>query len=371
MWLDAFQQFGWLHSDMFLLHCWSSCYRICSMQVNTASGIDQNMKHIHCILKTLSSDAVQVLKALADDKEESVQPKKPKAEPQPRTPYVPKQPQPRGQKRQGKGNQQGPKGKKQKKDSLADNAADAHTEAPPLPPPDSPSPFDSSQTIAEAELEDDESLPAPPLPPPSPNHAALANGHSSGQLPSASGPQLHFPVPLLDNSQPRPITLSPPDASAAPHARAQVGFKLPMNKRQKLMMTAAEEPADQEMRLRLERHLAVQQQQQQQQQPQPQMVSSRHQLPNGQLTHSFICAPHHRSTPMHLRLTHSTASRLNSILDLVSSNSISHIGCKGLQGRVPLKSQPPHCQVLTYITQPSSFQCSCSSSRLSLLCRQA
>lgn len=254
---------------------------------------------------------MQVFKALADNEEESVQPKKPKAEPQPRTPYVPKQPQPRGQKRQGKGTQQGPRGKKQKKDSLADNAADTDTEAPPLPPPDSPSLYDSSQTIAEAELEDDESLPAPPLPPPSPNHAAVAYGHSSGQLPSASVPQLHSPVPSLDNTQPRSMTLPPPDAP--PHGRAQVGFKLPMNKRQKLKMTAAEEPADQEMRLRLQRHLALQQQQQQQQmsqqlqlqlqqhqrvaQPQGSMpqqaalpaasaghlpeLSSRHQLPNG------------------------------------------------------------------------------------------
>ncbi|KAL0055154.1 hypothetical protein WJX82_007861 [Trebouxia sp. C0006] len=58
----------------------------------------------------------KVFKALADGEEESIQPKKPKAEPQPRASYVPKQPQASGQKRQGKqGSQQGPKGKKQKK----------------------------------------------------------------------------------------------------------------------------------------------------------------------------------------------------------------------------------------------------------------
>ncbi|KAA6427633.1 MAG: RNA polymerase II C-terminal domain phosphatase-like 3-like, partial [Trebouxia sp. A1-2] len=120
----------------------------------------------------------KVFKALVHGEEESIQPKKPKAEPQPRTTYVPKQPQASGQKRQGKqGSQQGPKGKKQKKAAAAADLEDA----PPLPPSDAPPSDDSA---AEAAMEGVESVPLPPLPPPSPDPlpagSAMANGYSSG-----------------------------------------------------------------------------------------------------------------------------------------------------------------------------------------------
>ena len=208
-----------------------------------------------------------------------MQPKKPKTEAQPRTPYVPKQGKVSGQKRQGKGNQQGPKGKKQKKSGLQEAAVEADAEeAPPLPPPDSLSAYDSSQTMVQ---EDDDSLPMPPLPPPSPQSpqlpSAVLNGNSSDHNQSASE-QLALPRELGSS----PSTLLPPEASSAPQGRTQVGFKLQASKRQKLKVIEAEEPVTQGMRERLERHLALQQlqlqqeqeqRQQQQQQQQQQQIS--------------------------------------------------------------------------------------------------
>lgn len=213
---------------------------------------------------------VQVFKALADGEEESVQPKKPKAEAQPRTPYVPKQGKVSGQKRQGKGNQQGPKGKKQKKSGLQEAVVEVDAEeAPPLPPPDSLSAYDSSQTMVQSGMEDDDSLPMPPLPPPSPQSPQLPsaglNGNSSDQNQSASGP-LALPPEL----GPTHSILLPPEASSVPQGRTQVGFKLQASKRQKLKVIEAEEPVTHGMRERLERHLALQQLQLQQQQEQRQ-----------------------------------------------------------------------------------------------------
>ena len=226
---------------------------------------------------------VQVFKALADGEEESVQPKKPKAEAPPRTPYVPKQARVSGQKRQGKGKQQGPQGKKQKKNGPAEAAAEADAEeAPPLPPPDSLSAYDSSQTMVEGNMEGDDSMPVPPLPPPSPDspHAppAVDNGDSALKQ-SASGPLAPALEPGSTHS-----TILPLEAPSAPQGRTQVGFKLQMSKRQKLKMTEAEEPITHGMRERLERHLALQQQQlqqQQQQQPQQQLSQQVPQLQQG------------------------------------------------------------------------------------------
>lgn len=213
---------------------------------------------------------MQVFKALADGEEESVQPKKPKAEAQPRAPYVPKQGKVSGQKRQGKGNQQGPKGKKQKKSGLQEAAEEVDAEeAPPLPPPDSLSAYDSSQTMVQGGMEDDDSLPMPPLPPPSPQSpqlpSAVLNGTGSDQTLSASG-ALALPPELGSTHS----ILLPPEASSAPQGRTQVGFKLQANKRQKLKVIEAEEPVTHGMRERLERHLALQQLQLQQQQEQRQ-----------------------------------------------------------------------------------------------------
>ena len=227
------------------------------------------------------SHCVQVFKALADGQEESVQPKKPKAEAQPRSPYVPKQAKVTGQKRQSQGNQQGPKGKKQKKSGSAEAAVEVDAEeAPPLPPPDSLSAYDSSQTMVEAGMEDDDSLPVPPLPPPSPDSptvlAAKVNSKNRSPRQAAAGPLL----PALEPSS-RHSTL-PPGAPSAPQGRTQFGFKLQASKRQKLKMTEAEEPTAHAMRERLERHLALQQQQQQQlqqQQQKQQQQQQQQQLP--------------------------------------------------------------------------------------------
>ena len=192
-----------------------------------------------------------------------MQPKKPKAEAQPRTPYVPKQAKVSGQKRQASGQKQHGKGKKQKKSGLAEAAVEADAEeAPPLPPPDSLSAYDSSQTMVEAGMEDDDSLPVPPLPPPSPDTykvpAAVVNGNSSSPQQSASGPLAPAP--------------EPPEAPSAPQGKTQFGFKLQASKRQKLKMTEAEEPVTHGMRERLEKHLALQQQQQQQEKQQQQQL---------------------------------------------------------------------------------------------------
>ena len=223
------------------------------------------------------SHCVQVFKALADGQEESVQPKKPKAEAQPRSPYVPKQAKVTGQKRQSQGNQQGPKGKKQKKSGSAEAAVEVDAEeAPPLPPPDSLSAYDSSQTMVEAGMEDDDSLPVPPLPPPSPDSptvlAAKVNSKNRSPRQAAAGPLL----PALEPSS-RHSTL-PPGAPSAPQGRTQFGFKLQASKRQKLKMTEAEEPITHAMRERLEKHLALQQQQQQQLQQQQQKQQQQQQL---------------------------------------------------------------------------------------------
>lgn len=204
----------------------------------------------------------KVFKALADGEEESIQPKKPKIEPHPRTPYVPKQSQASGQKRQGKqGSQQGPKGKKQKKGAAAADVEDA----PPLPPPDAPPSDDSS---AEADMEGVESVPLPPLPPPSPDSlpagSAVANGYSrghtdthpaavSGPLPGLSA-QPPFAAPAL------PVTPPAPAETSDTPSRPQVGFKLQGNRRQKLHMVEGEDPTTKAMRERLQQHLAAQQQ---------------------------------------------------------------------------------------------------------------
>ena len=206
-----------------------------------------------------------------------MQPKRQKVEPQPRAPYVPKQPQAKqphgsgkqpqvgGQKRQGKhGTQLGPKGKKQK-----NNEPEAETEEqPPLPPSGFPPSDDSA---AEVDMDYAELVPPPPLPPPSPeSHSAVANGYSSGQDDSHQArsyePLPGPPVSLPDGAQRKANTLPALAASSAPQSRPQVGFKLQGSRRQKLRMVEAEDPTTKAMRERLEQHLAQQQQQQQQQQ---------------------------------------------------------------------------------------------------------
>ena len=234
-------------------------------------------------LSFLATQFLQVFKALADGEEESIQPKKPKAEPQPRAPYVPKQPQASGQKRQGKqGSQQGPKGKKQKKGAAAADIEDA----PPLPPSDAPPSDDSA---AEADMEGVESVPLPPLPPPSPDSlpagSAVANGYSSGHTDtyqvSVSGPlpdpsaQLPFAAPAL------PVTPPPPAEASDTPSRPQVGFKLQGNRRQKLHMVEGEDPTTKAMRERLQQHLAAQQQLQQ-------LPQQLHQQQGGQLQSSLL-----------------------------------------------------------------------------------
>ena len=227
---------------------------------------------------------MQVFKALVHGEEESIQPKKPKAEPQPRTTYVPKQPQASGQKRQGKqGSQQGPKGKKQKKAAAAADLEDA----PPLPPSDAPPSDDSA---AEAAMEGVESVPLPPLPPPSPDPlpagSAMANGYSSGHtdthqaavsraLPGQSAQPI-CAAPAL------PATPPPPAEASDTPSRPQVGFKLQGNRRQKLHMVEGEDPTTKAMRERLQQHLAAQQQQLQQ------LPQQLHQQQGGQLQSSLL-----------------------------------------------------------------------------------
>ena len=223
---------------------------------------------------------------MADGEEESIQPKKLKAEPQPRAPYVPKQPQASGQKRQGKqGSQQGPKGKKQKKGAAAADIEDP----PPLPPSDAPPSDDSA---AEADMEGVESVPLPPLPLPSPDSlpagSAVANGYSSGHTDthqaSVSGP---LPGPSVQPVVAAPaLPVAPPPAAEASEgtpSRPQVGFKLQGNRRQKLHMVESEDPTTKAMRERLQQHLAAQQQQQQQQ-----LLQQLHQ--GGQLESSLLQA---------------------------------------------------------------------------------
>lgn len=204
---------------------------------------------------------------MADGEEESIQPKKPKAEPQPRTPYVPKQPQASGQKRQGKqGSQQGPKGKKQKKGAAAAEIEDA----PPLPPSEAPPSDDSA---AEADMEGVESDPLPPLPPPSPDSlpagSAVANGYSSGHTDthqaSVSGPLPGPSAQPLVAAPALPVTPPPPGEASDTPSRPQVGFKLQGNRRQKLHMVEGEDLTTKAMRERLQQHLAAQQQLHQQQ----------------------------------------------------------------------------------------------------------
>ena len=227
---------------------------------------------------------------MADGEEESIQPKKPKAEPQARTPYVPKQPQASGQKRQGKhGSQQGPKGKKQKKGAAAADVEDA----PPLPPSDAPPSDDSA---AEADMEGIESVPPPPLPPPSPDAlpagSAVANSYSSGHTDShqaaVSGP-LSGPSAQLPCAAPA-LPVSPPplaEASDTP-SRPQVGFKLQGNRRQKLHMVEGEDPTTKAMRERLQQHLAAQQQHLAAQEQLQQLPQQLHQQQGGQLQSSLL-----------------------------------------------------------------------------------
>lgn len=228
---------------------------------------------------------MQVFKALADGEEESVQPKKPKTEPQPRAPYVPKQPQVAGQKRHGKqGTQHGPKGKKQKKDVLVvGEEAEAAEEAPPLPPPDAPR---SDESAVEVDMEADDVVPPPPLPPPSPERvlpdSAVANGHSGGHRSNhqASATRLLPTSPAQPSAaaQPQPVSLPLPGASNGTSPRPQVGFRLQGNRRQKLNMAEREDPVAQAMRERLQRHLIAQQLQQQQMHQQLQQQQVHQQL---------------------------------------------------------------------------------------------
>ena len=236
-----------------------------------------------CCLSCFATRFLQVFKALADGEEESIQPKKPKAEPQPRASYVPKQPQASGQKRQGKqGSQQGPKGKKQKKGAAAADIEDP----PPLPPSDAPPSDDSA---AEADMEGVESVPLPPLPPPSPDSlpagSAVANGYSSGHTDTKQA-AVSEPLPDLSGQPPfasPALPVTPPPAAEASDTPSwpQVGFKLQGNRRQKLHMVESEDPTTKAMRERLQQHLAAQQQLQQ-------LPQQLHQQQAGQLQSSLL-----------------------------------------------------------------------------------
>lgn len=214
----------------------------------------------------------QVFKALADGEEETIQPKRVVPEAKARSPYVPKppqkqqqkQPQPQGQKRQGKqqGSQSGPKGKKQRiaeQNQSEETSIDGEAEQPPLP-----SPLDElliAQQSAGASQDSD--IPPPPLPP-------LQNGHTAdSQQPEAMqasdthsllGPPLSSASPSIQDSD-APVSFQP---------RAQVGFKLAGNKRQKLKLEPEEEADPSKsathaaMRYRLEQAVAKQGAEQQQ-----------------------------------------------------------------------------------------------------------
>lgn len=176
---------------------------------------------------------------------------------------LPKQSQPQGQKRQGKqqGNQNGPKGKNKGpgQKQHAYDSTNTYTEPPqpPLPPPT------DGQSNASTSVDAD--IPPPPSPPGEDSHttdvhaAAAEQEHApeASALPSPPGISQSDPEEALSGSGAQP--------------RAQVGFKLAANKRQKLKVEPKEEPKSKAahfaaMRQRLEQAVAKQDAEQQQMQ---------------------------------------------------------------------------------------------------------
>ena len=218
---------------------------------------------------------------MADGEEETVQPKRVVPEAKPKSPYVPKppqkqhqkQPQPQGQKRQGKqqGGQNGPKGKKQRiaeQNESEETSVNEEAEQPPLPPPLDELLIAQQSTVASQDLD----VPPPPLPP-------LQNGHNAdSQQPEAmQAPDIHsMPGPPLSNAS---LSIQESDAPVSFQPRAQVGFKLAGNKRQKLKLEPEEEADPSKsathaaMRYRLEQAVAKQDAEQQHQQQRKQALS--------------------------------------------------------------------------------------------------
>ena len=211
---------------------------------------------------------------MADGEEETIQPKRVVPEAKPKSPYVPKpprkqhqkQPQPQGQKRQGKqqGGQNGPKGKRQRiaeQSQSEETSVNGEAEQPPLPPQLNELVI-AQQSIGASQ---DSDIPPPPLPP-------LQNGHTAdSQQPEAmQASDIHsMPGPPLSSAS---LSVQESDAPVSFQPRAQVGFKLAGNKRQKLKLEPEEETDPSKsathaaMRYRLEQAVAKQDAEVQQQQ---------------------------------------------------------------------------------------------------------